>query len=136
MKKLFFLLFISLSLHAISIHKTTGLTHEKREKLIHALNPIIRETTRSGVAHELENFVGFFDIKQLAYHDPILISSTDGVGNKLILAQTLHQHDTIGIDLVAVNINDLLARGAEPIGTRTFLPGDPLSTCAVPVSVT
>ncbi len=115
MKKLYIILLISLSLHASSPHKTAGVNAENRERLITAIHPIIKETTRAGVDHELENFMGLFDLKRLAYQDPILISSTDGVGDKLILAQEMKKHSTIGIDLVAMNINDLLARGAEPL---------------------
>uniref|UniRef100_A0A8B9CH34 Trifunctional purine biosynthetic protein adenosine-3 n=1 Tax=Anser brachyrhynchus TaxID=132585 RepID=A0A8B9CH34_9AVES len=76
--------------------------------------------TRSGSHSEIRGFAGFFDLKASGYDDPILVSQTKGLGSKLQVAQACKRHDTIGQDLVAVCVNDILAQGAEPLFFLTY----------------
>uniref|UniRef100_A0A8V0Y7U8 Trifunctional purine biosynthetic protein adenosine-3 n=1 Tax=Gallus gallus TaxID=9031 RepID=A0A8V0Y7U8_CHICK len=76
--------------------------------------------TRSGSHSELRGFAGFFDLKASGYDDPILVSQTKGLGPKLQIAQACKRHDTIGQDLVALCVNDILAQGAEPLFFLTY----------------
>ncbi|POI30989.1 hypothetical protein CIB84_005260, partial [Bambusicola thoracicus] len=80
----------------------------------------ILSRTRSGSHSELRGFAGFFDLKASGYDDPILVSQTKGLGPKLQIAQACKRHDTIGQDLVALCVNDILAQGAEPLFFLTY----------------
>jgi phosphoribosylformylglycinamidine cyclo-ligase len=82
---------------------------------VEAIKPLARATARNGVVSELGGFGGFFDVKAAGYRDPILVAATDGVGTKLKLASAVGRHDTVGIDLVAMSVNDLVVQGAEPL---------------------
>ena len=70
-----------------------------------------KATARIGTDASLGGFGGLFDLKAAGFKDPILVSGTDGVGTKLLIAQTVGKHDTIGIDLVAMSVNDILVQG-------------------------
>jgi phosphoribosylformylglycinamidine cyclo-ligase len=83
--------------------------------LVEAIKPLARATARPGVAGGLGGFGALFDLKAAGYEDPLLVSTTDGVGTKLKIAIETGLHDTVGIDLVAMCVNDLLAQGAEPL---------------------
>jgi phosphoribosylformylglycinamidine cyclo-ligase len=83
--------------------------------LVEAIKPLAHSTRRPGVASELGGFGGLFDLKAAGFTDPILIACTDGVGTKVKIAVATGQHDTIGIDLVAMCVNDLVVQGAEPL---------------------
>jgi phosphoribosylformylglycinamidine cyclo-ligase len=83
--------------------------------LVRAIAPLARATARPGADAALGGFGGFFDPKAAGYEDPLLVAATDGVGTKLKLAQALERHDSIGQDLVAMCVNDLLVTGAEPL---------------------
>jgi phosphoribosylaminoimidazole synthetase len=115
MKKIILLIIALLFLPTYTNHKASGISSSKAQQFFNAIQPLIQQTNRSGIGAELNNFMGTFDLKELSYHDPILVSSANGVGTKLLLAQQLHKHDTIGIDLVAMNINEILTQGAEPL---------------------
>ncbi|MCH8861642.1 MAG: phosphoribosylformylglycinamidine cyclo-ligase [Proteobacteria bacterium] len=85
------------------------------EALVQAIKPLAASTARSGTDAELGGFGGLFDLKAAGYTDPILVAATDGVGTKLKLAIATGKHDTVGIDLVAMCVNDLVVQGAEPL---------------------
>ncbi len=83
--------------------------------LVKAIAPLARATARPGADAELGGFGGFFDPKAAGYKDPLLVAANDGVGTKLKLAIDTGRHDTVGIDLVAMCVNDLIVQGAEPL---------------------
>jgi len=83
--------------------------------LVKAIAPLARATARPGATSELGGFGGFFDPKAAGYTDPLLVAANDGVGTKLKLAIAHDRHDTVGIDLVAMCVNDLIVQGAEPL---------------------
>lgn len=93
-----------------------GVDIEEGARAVDAIKPIVRETYRSEVIGDIGGFGGLFSIKAAKdMEDPILVSGTDGVGTKLKVAQMLGVHNTVGIDLVAMCANDILATGAEPL---------------------
>ncbi|NDF12287.1 MAG: phosphoribosylformylglycinamidine cyclo-ligase [Proteobacteria bacterium] len=92
-----------------------GVNIDEGNRLVDLIKPLAKSTRRKGADAALGGFGGLFDLKKLGYKDPILVSTTDGVGTKLMLAISLDKHDTIGIDLVAMCVNDLIVQGAEPI---------------------
>lgn len=97
-------------------YEDAGVNIDAGNKLVDKLKTIVKTTHRPGVLGALGGFGGCFDLSQLqAYKQPVLVSSTDGVGTKLRLAIDLNRHSTIGIDLVAMCVNDLVVMGAEPL---------------------
>ena len=85
------------------------------------IKPLVKTTKRKGVASEIGGFGGMFDLKDSGYKDPILVAATDGVGTKLLIAKAVDYHSTIGIDLVAMCVNDLVVQGAEPLFFLDYL---------------
>jgi phosphoribosylformylglycinamidine cyclo-ligase/phosphoribosylamine--glycine ligase/phosphoribosylglycinamide formyltransferase/phosphoribosylformylglycinamidine cyclo-ligase len=83
--------------------------------LVEAIKPLAKSTRRPGADAALGGFGALFDLKAAGYADPLIVSTTDGVGTKLKIAIETGLHDTVGIDLVAMCVNDLLAQGAEPL---------------------
>lgn len=88
---------------------------EAGDALVEAIKPLARSTRRSGAVGGLGGFGALFDLKAAGFRDPVLVSSTDGVGTKLRLAIEAGRHGTVGIDLVAMCVNDLVVQGAEPL---------------------
>ena len=96
-------------------YKDSGVDITKGNQLIEKIKPIAKATLRPGVLAGLGGFGAMFEIPIDRYKNPVLISGTDGVGTKLMVAEMLNKHDTIGIDLVAMCVNDLIVQGAEPL---------------------
>ena len=92
-----------------------GVSIDAGNALVKILGPLARSTARPGANAELGGFGGFFDLKAAGYRDPLLVAANDGVGTKLKLAIETHEHDGVGVDLVAMCVNDLIVQGAEPL---------------------
>jgi phosphoribosylformylglycinamidine cyclo-ligase len=92
-----------------------GVDIDAGNELVERIKPAVKSTNRSGVVTGLGGFGGLFQLDTERYKEPLLVSGTDGVGTKLLLARQLKRHDTIGIDLVAMCVNDILTCGAEPL---------------------
>ena len=93
-------------------YRDAGVDIEAGEKLVEAIGPLAKATRRAGVMGGLGGFGALFDLKAEGWADPVLVSGTDGVGTKLMLAFETGIHDTVGIDLVAMCANDVLAQCA------------------------
>jgi phosphoribosylformylglycinamidine cyclo-ligase len=96
-------------------YRRSGVDIDAGERLVEAISPLARMTARPGADAALGGFGGLFDLKAAGYRDPVLVSGTDGVGTKLKLAFAIGRHETIGVDLVAMCANDVLAHAAEPL---------------------
>ena len=96
-------------------YEQAGVSIAAGNALVKAIGPLVKATARSGANGEIGGFGGFFDPKAAGYDDPLLVAANDGVGTKLKLAIDSGRHDTVGIDLVAMCVNDLIVQGAEPL---------------------
>lgn len=96
-------------------YEQAGVSIAAGNALVKAIGPLARATARPGADAELGGFGGFFDLKAAGYKDPLLVAGNDGVGTKVKLAIDHDRHDQIGIDLVAMCVNDLIVQGAEPL---------------------
>ena len=96
-------------------YQDAGLDIDRGNALVERIKPLAQGTVRAGVMGGVSGFGALFRLAGLGYRDPILVSSTDGVGTKQKLAVALDGHDTIGIDLVAMCVNDVVVQGAEPL---------------------
>ncbi|MCL4767100.1 MAG: phosphoribosylformylglycinamidine cyclo-ligase [Hyphomicrobiaceae bacterium] len=96
-------------------YRDAGVDIDAGNALVEAIKPLAKATRRLGADADLGGFGALFDLKRAGFADPILVASTDGVGTKLKIAIETGRHATIGIDLVAMCVNDLLAQGAEPL---------------------
>ncbi len=96
-------------------YKDAGVDIDAGDRLVDNIAPYAAKTKRAGVLGGLGGFGALFEIPLHKYKHPVLVSGTDGVGTKLLLAQTMNKHDTIGIDLVAMSVNDVLVQGADPL---------------------
>jgi len=92
-----------------------GVNIDAGNSLVEAIKPLAKSTIRPGADADLGGFGGLFDLAACRYKDPILVAATDGVGTKLRIAIDTGKHDTVGIDLVAMCVNDLVVQGAEPL---------------------
>ena len=96
-------------------YKDAGVDIDAGNSLVERIKPLVARTRRPEVLAGLGGFGGLFALPADRYREPVLVSGTDGVGTKLMLAQQLGVHDTIGIDLVAMCVNDVIVQGAEPL---------------------
>jgi phosphoribosylformylglycinamidine cyclo-ligase len=96
-------------------YAASGVDIDAGNRLVQLIKPLVRATARPGAEADIGGFGGFFDPKRAGFKDPILVAATDGVGTKLKVAIDTGHHDTIGIDLVAMSVNDLVVQGAEPL---------------------
>jgi len=92
-----------------------GVDIDAGEMLVDAIKPLAKSTRRPGAEASLGGFGALFDLKAAGFEDPLIVATTDGVGTKLKIAIETGRHDGVGIDLVAMCVNDLLAQGAEPL---------------------
>ncbi|MBS0246730.1 MAG: phosphoribosylformylglycinamidine cyclo-ligase [Proteobacteria bacterium] len=92
-----------------------GVDIDAGNRMVDLIKPLVRATARPGADAEIGGFGGLFDLKRAGYADPILVAANDGVGTKVKIAIETGRHDTIGIDLVAMSVNDLVVQGAEPL---------------------
>ena len=95
-------------------YKDAGVDIDAGDALVERIKPLARRTLRDGVLAGIGGFGALFEVPR-RYQQPVLVSGTDGVGTKLKLAFALNKHDTVGIDLVAMSVNDILVQGAEPL---------------------
>jgi phosphoribosylformylglycinamidine cyclo-ligase len=96
-------------------YKQAGVDIDAGNALVEAIKPAVRSTRRPGADGEIGGFGGLFDLKAAGFVDPVLVAANDGVGTKLKIAIDTGRHDTIGQDLVAMCVNDLVVQGAEPL---------------------
>lgn len=96
-------------------YKAAGVDIDAGDRLVEMIKPLVRATFRKEVATDIGGFGGLFRFDPKKYKDPILVSGTDGVGTKLKIAFMMDKHDTVGIDLVAMSVNDVVVHGAEPL---------------------
>ena len=93
----------------------SGVNIDHGNELVERIKPAVKATHRTGMSGELGGFGGLFDLKACGFTDPVLVSATDGVGTKLRLAKDSEIYATVGIDLVAMCVNDIIVQGAEPL---------------------
>ena len=93
----------------------SGVDVDAGNAMVEAIKPLVRATRRPGADAEIGGFGGLFDLKAAGFRDPVLVAANDGVGTKVKIAIETGRHDTIGIDLVAMCVNDIVVQGAEPL---------------------
>jgi phosphoribosylformylglycinamidine cyclo-ligase len=93
----------------------SGVDIDAGNRMVELIKPLVRATARPGADAEIGGFGGLFDLKRAGFKDPVLVAGTDGVGTKVMIAIETGRHEAIGIDLVAMSVNDLVVQGAEPL---------------------
>src|SRR5699024_2585534 len=97
------------------LYKKAGVDVEAGYEAVERMKKHIAKTKRSEVLGGIGSFAGLFDLSGFSYKEPVMVSGTDGVGTKLKLAFQMDRHDSVGIDLVAMCVNDIVAQGAQPL---------------------
>ncbi len=105
----------NLDVNKASLYAQAGVDIDKANKLIKRIKPLVAETFTRGVMTEIGGFAGLFALDLDQFRQPVLVSSTDGVGTKLKIAFMTNTHDTVGLDLVAMSVNDIIVCGAKPL---------------------
>jgi len=105
----------------MTTYRDAGVDIQRGDEFVKRIGPLVRSTFRPEVMGDLGGFGGLFRFPSEKYREPILVSGTDGVGTKVKLARMMNRHDTIGIDLVAMCVNDILVSGAEPLFFLDYL---------------
>ena len=98
-----------------TLYKDAGVDIDKGDSFVQAIKPMVESTFRPEVMTKIGGFAGCFSLSPERYKEPLLVSSTDGVGTKLKIAFLMDRHDTVGIDLVAMCVNDIVVAGARPL---------------------
>jgi phosphoribosylformylglycinamidine cyclo-ligase len=96
-------------------YAAAGVDIDAGNRMVELIKPLVRATARPGADSEIGGFGGLFDLNAAGFSDPILVAATDGVGTKVKIAVETSRHETIGVDLVAMSVNDLVVQGAEPL---------------------
>lgn len=96
-------------------YEQAGVSVDTGNQFVERIKNSVKSTKRVGADAEIGGFGGIFDLKACGFNDPLLVGATDGVGTKLMIAQAMNMHKTVGIDLVGMNVNDLIVQGAEPL---------------------
>ncbi|MGO9372220.1 MAG: phosphoribosylformylglycinamidine cyclo-ligase [Syntrophobacteraceae bacterium] len=104
-----------------NLYREAGVDLDKANELVRRIRPIARSTHRGGVITDIGGFGGLFSLNLQDVKNPVLVSSTDGVGTKLKIAFIANRHDTVGIDLVAMCVNDIVVQGARPLFFLDYL---------------
>lgn len=105
----------------MTTYKQAGVDIDAGDEFVNRIKPLVRSTFRQEVLTDLGGFGGLFRLQASRYADPVLVSGTDGVGTKLKIAFLMDRHDTVGIDLVAMCVNDVAVSGAEPLFFLDYL---------------
>jgi phosphoribosylformylglycinamidine cyclo-ligase len=108
-------------------YRSAGVDIDAGNKFVELIRPLVRRTFRPEVIADIGGFGGLFSFEAQKYKNPVLVSSTDGVGTKLKVAFLMGKHDTVGIDLVAMCVNDIVVQGAEPLFFLDYLATGKLS---------
>ena len=105
----------------MATYREAGVDIQRGDEFVRRIGPMVRSTFRPEVLGDIGGFGGLFRFPSDRYREPVLVSGTDGVGTKIKMAALMNCHDSIGIDLVAMCVNDIIVSGAEPLFFLDYL---------------